>query len=207
MKRSSLLGAALFAASLSGQVMATNTVLRFTGLCENALCNAAGANGTTQSTVSATLTLSDLTWDLIATGGYEASVSDAFDFGYLGPNSFLNAGTTQLNGDKSYFYSATPSVDGIYEFNIVWGESIGGAPGQGFLSGNSSGWKWGGYTLLPVGTLGSLLPFPYNIHSSSIPGQWTASAVPEPGVLSLVGIGLGTLAWSWRRHRASQASA
>lgn len=188
---------ALLGLGLNGPAKAGDVTLMFTGVCNNAACTGDGEDNTPPSAVSATLTLSDLTWEALGTGGYEASVSDAFDFGYTGPGSFLNVGSVPLNGEASYFYSATPSIDGIRDFKIVWGESIAGSPGLGFLSGHSTGWHWGGYTLLPVGDV--LIPAPYNIHSSTRAGQWVVSSVPEPGGFSLLSLCVGTVAWMARR--------
>lgn len=200
------LGLAMLLAGWQLQASAADTVITFTGTCENAACTANGANGTVPGSVSATLTLSDLSWQPLATGGYEAAVSNAFNFGYNGPHSFVHVGNGDpLNGDQSYLYSSDASITGIYEFKIVWGQVPEGitAPGLGFLSGNASGWRWGGYTMLPVGPIS--LPFPYDWHRSSQAWQWSVSSVPEPATYGLFALGLGLVGAAARLRRSRPA--
>jgi hypothetical protein len=202
-----LVSAALMSAALSGPAMAEDITWSFVGMCENALCKPGGPDATTPASVTATITFSDLTWEALADGGFQASVSDAFDFGYAGPAANLPVGSAPVNSDLSYAYSSTPSVDGIYKFDILWGEGIGGAPALGYLSGGASGWNFGTYLLLGIPPF---IPLPIRLDSNSspIPGQWNVSAVPEPGSLGLLGVGFaGTLAWVSRRRKASLATA
>lgn len=197
------LGLVLALAGWQFQAVAADTVLTFTGACDNAGCRPGGANGTQPGSVTATLTVSDISWQPLASGGYEAIVSNAFNLGYSGPNSFLHVGNGDpLNGDESHLYSTNATVEGIYDFKIVWGEVPQGvnAPGLGFMSGDATGWRWGGYTFLPVGSIS--LPFPYDWNRSSQAWQWSVSAVPEPSTYGLFGLGLGLVGWAALRRRA-----
>ena len=191
----------LLVAGSHAQAMAGDTVLTFTGPCDNAACKAGGPDGSAPGTVTATLTLSDLTWEALGTGGYEATVSNAFNFGYNGPGSFVRVGDGDpLNGDESHLFSTTPSVSGIHDFMIVWGEPVqgSGAPGLGFLSGDATGWRWGSYSLLQVDNF--LVPLPFDIHRSTQVGQWSVAVVPEPATFGLFGLGLGLVGWAARRR-------
>jgi PEP-CTERM motif len=205
MNHSNWMGLALVAATFSGQATAADTTLTFSGLCITQNCRGIVADGTTPASVTATLTLSDLTWIARAGGGYEASSSNAFNFGYSGPDSVQPVGTVSVNRSKSYFYSSTPSIGGIYDFDILLGEPVGPAPALLYLSGNSSGWRWGGFSLFPIG--GVLIPFRFDIHRSTILSQWSVSAVPEPASYGLMGFGVGTLIWLARRRKYGQANA
>jgi hypothetical protein len=200
-------GVAAVAAVLQAPARADDTVLTFTGTCINARCIGA-ADGTPPATVTATLTFSDLSWVAADAGGYEAVASDAFDFSYTGPNSYVRlSDQVPLNGERSYFHSTTASLDGLDDFKLIWGEPVGGlsAPGLGVLSGNATGWRWSGYTFLWVG--GTPLPTTYDIHDSTADWAWSsaaAAAVPEPASAALLALGLGVVGGAVRR-RASRA--
>lgn len=178
---------------------AADTVLKFVGPCENSTCSAAGPNGTPQATATASITLSDLTW-VATSNGFEAQVSDIKDLNFQGAHAFLKAGTgTGINAQKSYLFSTTGLVEDISDFLIVWTvpTSIGVQDG-GFLGGDDGGWGFGNYFPLSVG--GFTFPTPMNIESSTIPGRWSVSAVPEPNTSALLLAGLGLMGLMVRKR-------
>lgn len=191
-------GLVVLAAMVCAQAQAADTVLSFVGTCQNSLCSASGADGSTPATVSARITLSDLTW--VASGtGFEASFTDAKDFAYTGPKAFALPGTSDVAADRSVFFSTTASVDGLRDFDITY------AGGSAFFAGDATGWGLGIYVPLVVGDV--IVPTPLNVESSTLAGQWRVSAVPEPAALGLLGAGLGLLAWrgrAWRGQRPAR---
>lgn len=154
----------------------------------------------------ATLTFSDLQWALRADGSFEASVKNAFDFGYLSPTAFVTPGSVPVNTKQSFIYSSTPSVAGIFKFDIVWGDAPGGiTPGLGYFSGSTSSGREEG-VFFPFNLGGFFIPFRFDENKSALAGAWTISAVPEPGNVALLGVGLtGLLAWTSRQRRAAAA--
>jgi len=185
-------GLVLLAAMLSVQAQAADTVLSFVGTCQNSLCSASGADGSTPATVLARITLSDLTW--VASGtGFEASFTDVKDFAYTGPKAFALAATSDVVADQSVLFSTTASVDGIRDFDITY------AGGSAYFAGDATGWGLGIYFPLVVG--GVIVPTPLNVESSTLAGQWRVSAVPEPAALGLLCAGLGLLGWRGRGQR------
>jgi len=183
-------GLAVLVVMLSGQAQAADTVLRFVGTCQNSLCSASGADGSAPATVSARITLVDLSW--VASGtGFEASFSDVKDFAYTGPKAFALPGTSEVVADRSVFFSTTASVDGLRDFDITY------AGGSAFFAGDATGWGLGIYLPLVVG--GVIVPTPLNVESSTLAGQWRVSAVPEPAALGLFCGGLALLGWRGRR--------
>ena len=129
-------GVVLLAAVLSVPAQAADTVLSFAGTCQNKLCLASGADGSAPATVSARITLSDLTW--VASGsGFEASFTDIKAFAYTGPKAFALADSSDVVADRSVFFSRSASVDGIVDFDITY------AGGSAYFAGDALGWGWG----------------------------------------------------------------
>lgn len=174
----------LLAAVASGHVWAADTVLQFSGLCDNNTCSSLGPNGTTPAHAVASVTLSDLGW--VADGGlYYATFSAVKNFSYTGPAKYALAANSSpiLNGTG--FVSTSASVEGITEFNIHY------ADGAAFFAGDQAGWGLGFY----------YQGLPMMFESSTQAGQWRVSAVPEPESYAMLMIGLGLVGWVGRRRK------
>lgn len=196
MSRSWPLHAAVLLATLAAApARAEDTVLTFSGACDNSRCRGNGVDGTTPAHATATITLSDLAWEA-AGDGWVATFSDAFDLGYQGAASFLIPGSTEVDASRTRFFSRSASVDGIVEFDITWG--VGGG---GYLAGDATGWGLGVYSYVDVG--GVPIPLPMNLESSTVAGVWqeAAAVVPEPASAGLLSAGLVLLAWRARHPK------
>lgn len=189
--KKSILAISLMIAGLSNSALASDTVLNFFGTCDNDLCTSSGANGTVPATVTASITLTDLTW-IAQNGVFVADFSSVKNFSYQGPKKFALANTSGVSMAGTEFISSTASVEGMSSFDISY------ADGAAFFAGDTTGWGLGFY----LATSGGYLPM--NFESSTRSGQWTVASVPEPESYALFLAGLGLMGAVARRRSRKQ---
>lgn len=184
--KKTILALSLLIAGLGNAAHAADTVLKFSGTCDNATCSSAGANGTVPATVSAQITLSDLTW-VAQDNLFAASFTAAKDFSYQGPAKFVHAENSGLMEAKTSFLSKNASVAGITDFDIIF------ADGGAYFAGDSTGFGLGSFVVV-------ILPIPINFESSTQAGLWAVASVPEPESYAMLLAGLGLLGLKSRRR-------